>query len=129
VFDGGEPTLFLDAKYRDIWQLSCSAAWLYQAAIYALSLRSRRSVLLYATMSPEAHDQVMEVRDPLNRPGSQTAVVILRPVFLEHLAQLLHPEKERASTDERREYAARLISPAARDHRSRASSVRAHSRP
>ena len=83
---------FLDAKYRDVWERSLPAEWLYQLSIYALASPSEVSVLLYASMSAEARDERVEVRQPVTWSNKRPASVILRPVPLPYLAELLDPE-------------------------------------
>jgi 5-methylcytosine-specific restriction enzyme subunit McrC len=56
---------FLDAKYRDIWERRLPPEWLYQLSVYALAAPSQVSVLLYATMSAQAEDERIEIRQPV----------------------------------------------------------------
>jgi 5-methylcytosine-specific restriction enzyme subunit McrC len=100
---------FLDAKYRDIWERSLPADWLYQLSIYALASPSEVSVLLYASMSPEARDERVEVRQPVLWSNKPPASVILRPVPLPYLAELLDPNRARTLAGERRKLADQLV--------------------
>jgi 5-methylcytosine-specific restriction enzyme subunit McrC len=65
LFRGNTLHGFLDAKYRDIWERSLPAEWLYQLSSYALASLDEVSVLLYASMAAEACDERMEVRQPV----------------------------------------------------------------
>jgi 5-methylcytosine-specific restriction enzyme subunit McrC len=107
---------FLDAKYRDIWEGGLPAEWLYQLSIYALASPSEVSVLLYASMSAEARDERVEVRQPVLWSNKRPASVILRPVRLPYLAELLHPDRARSLAGERRQLADQLVVPRTRKH-------------
>jgi 5-methylcytosine-specific restriction enzyme subunit McrC len=96
---------FLDAKYRDIWEGRLPAEWLYQLSIYALASPNEVSVLLYASMSAEARDERVEVRQPVLWSNKRPASVILRPVPLPYLAELLDPDRARSLAGERRQLA------------------------
>jgi 5-methylcytosine-specific restriction enzyme subunit McrC len=101
---------FLDAKYRDIWERSLPAEWLYQLSIYALASPGEVSVLLYASMSAEAQDERVEVRQPVLWSSKQPASVILRPVPLPFLAELLNRDgRSRDLAAERRKFADELV--------------------
>jgi 5-methylcytosine-specific restriction enzyme subunit McrC len=100
---------FLDAKYRDVWERSLPAEWLYQLSIYALASPSEVSVLLYASMSAEARDERVEVRQPVTWSNKRPASVILRPVSLSYLAELLDPDRARSLAGERRRLADQLV--------------------
>lgn len=103
---------FLDAKYRDIWNKSLPAEWLYQLSVYALASPSQVSVLLYACMSRGACDEQMEIRQPVSRLDSKKAAsVIFRPVVLPNLAALVAPGQEVRGVEERRQLAAQLVQP------------------
>lgn len=52
---------------------------LYQLSVYALAAPSQVSVLLYATMSAQAEDERIEIRQPLTWSSKGPASVILRP--------------------------------------------------
>jgi 5-methylcytosine-specific restriction enzyme subunit McrC len=110
LFDGKSPRAFLDAKYRDVWSKGYPNYWLYQLAIYALPLPKRVSVMLYATMSAEAIDEVIELRSPIASHYNESATIILRPVILERLAELLEPANRHRLVPERRQLAASLTS-------------------
>jgi 5-methylcytosine-specific restriction enzyme subunit McrC len=102
---------FLDAKYRDIWDRGLPAEWLYQLAIYALASPIEVSILLYASMSPQARDERVEVRQPVLWANKRPASVIVRPVFLPYLAELVDPERARSLATERRRLAEQLVAP------------------
>jgi 5-methylcytosine-specific restriction enzyme subunit McrC len=105
---------FLDAKYRDIWDRSLPTEWLYQLSIYALASPAEVSVLLYASMSPHAQDERLEVRQPVLWSNKRPASVILRPVQLAELAELLDPDRSQRSAVERRYLADQLVLPRTR---------------
>lgn len=110
LFRGNTLCGFLDAKYRDIWERNLPAEWLYQLSIYALASPSEVSVLLYASMSAEARDERMEVRQPVLWSSKQPASVILRPVPLPFLDELLNSDGRRRDTaQERRSLADELV--------------------
>ena len=71
-------------------------------------------MLLYASMSAEARDERVEVRQPVTWSNKRPASVILRPVPLPYLAELLDPGRARSLTDERRRLAALLVVPRTR---------------
>lgn len=100
--------VFLDAKYRDIWDLSLPAKWLYQLSIYALASPSEVSVLLYASMSAEAREERVEVQ-PIMWSGKRPASVILRPVPLAYLAKLLDPDRDGSLARKRQKFANQLV--------------------
>jgi 5-methylcytosine-specific restriction enzyme subunit McrC len=106
---------FLDAKYRDIWEKGYPAEWLYQLSIYALASPNEVSVLLYASMSREARDERVEVRQPMTWSNNRPASVILRPVPLSYLAELLDPDREKRVAGERRRLAHQLVDLRTRD--------------
>ena len=107
---------FLDAKYRDVWERSLPADWLYQLSIYALASPSDVSVLLYASMSPEARDERLEVGQPVLWSDKRPASVILRPVPLPYLAQLLDPGRAASLARERSRLAEQLVVPRTRKY-------------
>jgi 5-methylcytosine-specific restriction enzyme subunit McrC len=109
LFDGAKLRGFLDAKYRDIWSKGLPPTWLYQLAMYALASPRQVSVLLYATMSNEARDECIEVRQPLRSSSVPPASVILRPVSLTRLATLVGPLKAGELGTERRKLAHALV--------------------
>lgn len=79
----------LDAKYRDLWGKRLPREMLYQLALYALGQSGieRKAVILYPTLSSEARDQAIVIREPVN--GLRQAEVILRPLNLLELEKLL----------------------------------------
>jgi 5-methylcytosine-specific restriction enzyme subunit McrC len=101
---------FFDAKYRDLWRSNMPSEWLYQLTIYALASPSGSSVLLYASMKPDARDEEIHVRQPLGGLGRALGSVILRPVPLQTLATLLAPGDDAKRVTARRRLAERLVS-------------------
>ncbi|WP_434391157.1 McrC family protein [Melittangium boletus] len=78
----------LEAKYRDLWETPLPRDMLYQLSLYALSHDALGSAtLLYATLAPDAREQVIDVRDVVH--GARRGRVVLRPVVLPTLAHLL----------------------------------------
>jgi 5-methylcytosine-specific restriction enzyme subunit McrC len=98
LFRANKVSGFLDAKYRDIWENT-----------YALASPSEVSVLFYATMSAEARDEQIEIRQPVIWRNKRPAYVILRPVLLPEVAELVHPKRSRALSMERRQFADELV--------------------
>src|SRR5437773_7416580 len=79
----------LDAKYRDLWERALPPEMLYQLSLYALgsSVRARKAVILYPSLTSEAREQAILIREPVN--GLPQAEVILRPVNLLLMEELL----------------------------------------
>ena len=102
---------FLDAKYRDIWNRGLPADWLYQLSVYALSAPNQTSVLLYATTDPTARDEQVEIRQPIKSGTGDSASVICRPVLLQRLAKLVHPETAQSLGGARNALARYLVNP------------------
>jgi 5-methylcytosine-specific restriction enzyme subunit McrC len=109
LFQAKKLTGFLDAKYRDIWEKGFPAGWLYQLSIYALASPNQKSILLYATMSTEARDERIDIRQPMSWSSKDTAFVILRPVQLQRLAKLLDPSRSDRTGEERKQFADELV--------------------
>lgn len=82
----GTLSMYLDAKYRDLWRTSLPPEWLYQLSAYALASPNRTSVLLYPTTAAAAQDERIAVCAPAN--GNQLGSVVLRPVTIDTLGQL-----------------------------------------
>ncbi len=123
LFRGNTLNGFLDAKYRDIWERNLPAEWLYQLSIYALASPGEVSVLLYASMSAEAQDERVEVRQPVLWSSKRPASIILRPVPLPFLAELLNRDgRGRDLAAERRRFADELVRFDARNTGQRAQS-------
>lgn len=114
LFHGKKLGGFLDAKYRDIWNRALPADWLYQLSIYALASPHGTSVLLYATMSDDARDELIRIRQPFKWSDAQPASVIVRPVVLQQLAELVDPVTAGKLGDERRRFAGELVNLSAR---------------
>jgi 5-methylcytosine-specific restriction enzyme subunit McrC len=108
LFRDGEPT-FLDAKYRDIWSQGLPPGWLYQLSIYAMASSNQTSVILYATTSPDALDERIEIHQPVSRLQTPPALVIVRPVPLQRLAELVDPTSAKNLTMERHQLARALV--------------------
>lgn len=114
LFEGQKLRGYLDAKYRDNWRHGLPADWLYQASIYALASPARVCVLLYASMAEEACDEKIDIQQPISWSNGGPASVIVRPVPLQHLANLLDPNSAFGMVAERRRWAEDLVSLAVR---------------
>lgn len=99
---------FLDAKYRDIWNRGLPASWLYQLSVYALASPARTSVLLYSTMSEDAAEEQIDIRNPINTTNGVLASIINRPVSLKRLAELVG-QTHHNQIAIRQEYAKQLV--------------------
>jgi 5-methylcytosine-specific restriction enzyme subunit McrC len=115
VFAGNVLQGFLDAKYRDLWERSLPAEWLYQLSLYALASPRKVSVLLYASMATAAFDEPVEIRQPIPWSNQGGASVILRPVPLPYLAELLDPDRANDLAADRQNLAAQLVAPSRSD--------------
>ncbi len=105
VMSRGKVAAVLDAKYRDLWVHSVPSNMLYQLAIYALGQPDvDKAAILYPTMSKQATEARLEIRDPVR--GGRRGTIVLRPVHLGMLAQLV--EGGRTTTRERRDLADQL---------------------
>ena len=101
-------TLFLDAKYRDLWSEDLPREMLYQLAIYALSQRPPgRATILYPTMNSAARDSVVRIYEPSS--GNSRAEVVQRPVNLARLAALVTPGPGIYEARQRQEFASQLL--------------------
>ena len=88
VLKGDETVAMLDAKYRDLWDMSLPREMLYQLGMYALSQgKGGQASILYPTLSDVASVQVLEIREIAS--GEQRAKVVLRPVHLPTLDKLI----------------------------------------
>jgi 5-methylcytosine-specific restriction enzyme subunit McrC len=108
LFDAKGLRGFIDAKYRDAWEHGIPPDWLYQLSVYALASPSHTSTLLYATMSKDAVDEQIDIRNPGDNTGTVLASVILRPVHLERLAELVSSTNRQNLASARQEYARQL---------------------
>jgi len=111
LFHANTLSLFLDAKYRDVWERGLPAEWLYQLSIYALASPDEVSVLLYASMSREARDERVELRQQELCSTRRPVSIILRPVPLLYLAELLEPDQAAGAVSRRRQLADQLVGP------------------
>src|SRR5258706_10061394 len=105
----GHGELAIDAKYRDIWEKGFPARWLYQLSIYALASHNQASILLYGTMSTDARDERIDIRQPIWWSSKGAAFLILRPVPLQRMAELLGPSQRDRSASERKRFADELV--------------------
>jgi 5-methylcytosine-specific restriction enzyme subunit McrC len=109
VVENGKVLELLDAKYRDLWERSLPREMLYQLALYALSRPgdAPRSTILYPTLTDEATDQVVLMREPIQ--GSMRARIIMRPVNLLRVAELVRPQHEASVSREQVQFARALV--------------------
>lgn len=85
--------VLLDAKYRDLWELSLPREMLYQLGLYAMSQGPLGSAaILYPTMTAEAKEARIDICDPLT--SGLRGHVTLRPVHLPTLDALLRDAME-----------------------------------
>lgn len=85
---------FLDAKYRDLWELPLPREMLYQLSIYAISgLGNNSSKILYPTTNQNAKIQKIDIMKPIN--GEKYAEIFLKSVFLDKIADLLSQRSDR----------------------------------
>ena len=104
----GGRTAVLDAKYRDLWGDSLPREMLYQLAIYTLGgLGGGVAAILYPTTAVDATEQRVRVREPLQ--GNVVGTVALRPVMVEHLADLVMARPTAQVMEQRRALAAKLV--------------------
>ena len=87
AFSHGRLLSFLDAKYRDLWNLPLPREMLYQLAMYAQANPRGRAAMLYPTDAPQAVEERVDIRDPTS--DVRRAFVALRPVRLGELERLI----------------------------------------
>ena len=82
---------------------------LYQLTIYALTQPAprRRSTILYPSLCPDAIDQIVEFRGPLE--DNDMAQVLLRPVNLLELEKLLVGRDDYVAQQAKFELADKLV--------------------
>jgi 5-methylcytosine-specific restriction enzyme subunit McrC len=80
----------LDAKYRDLWELSLPREMLYQLALYALAREEscREAVILYPTLKDAAKEQVVGI-ERFSASFQLKPRVTMRPVNLLRLDRLV----------------------------------------
>ena len=80
----------LDAKYRDLWELSLPREMLYQLALYALAREEscREAVILYPTLKQAAKEQIVGI-ERFSTSFQLKPRVTLRPVNLLRLDRLV----------------------------------------
>jgi 5-methylcytosine-specific restriction enzyme subunit McrC len=106
---GTSLVVYLDAKYRDVWNRGIPAQWLYQLSVYALASPNRTAIMLYASMSEEACDEHLIIRPPSLRSRESQATVIVRPVNLLRLSDLLGEHGKRSMRAAREAFANQLV--------------------
>ncbi|MGB3552784.1 MAG: hypothetical protein WA993_19045 [Candidatus Binatus sp.] len=78
----------LDAKYKDLWEKSPDASWLYQMAVYGSAFREKaEAVMLYPSTVEGVTDQRLEIRNPAT--GRLFGVVVLRAVNVSRLVSVI----------------------------------------
>lgn len=87
VFRQGSGVLYLDAKYRDLWETALPREMLYQVALYAMAQRDGAAAMLYPTESPGATEERFAICSPID--GTATGCVALRPVDLGKMEELI----------------------------------------
>jgi 5-methylcytosine-specific restriction enzyme subunit McrC len=100
----------LDAKYRDLWELSLPREMLYQLALYALAREesSREAVILYPTLSDVAKEQTVVI-ERFSASFPQKPRVTMRPVNLLQLDHFISGANSDVQlAQERRSWAAQL---------------------
>ncbi|SHE34405.1 5-methylcytosine-specific restriction enzyme subunit McrC [Marinitoga hydrogenitolerans DSM 16785] len=80
--------LFIDAKYRDLWEKPLPREMLYQLTIYSFSgVESNQVKILYPTMNETAIIQKIKFKNPAN--NKYKSEIILQPVLLSKISNLL----------------------------------------
>jgi 5-methylcytosine-specific restriction enzyme subunit McrC len=108
VFEGRVMRGFLDAKYRDVWNQSVPAGWLYQMAIYALNSPTKTGVLLYATTDRQAREERIDVRGYAGPSTNVPTTIMIRPVILTELLSAIE-EQGTPGIRKRQEMARRYV--------------------
>jgi len=107
VQKGHRAVAVLDAKYRDLWELSLPREMLYQLAIYALSQKDlRQAAILYPTLDPTAREARVGIDEPAS--GQRLGQVNLRPVDLAELEYLIRLPNSPKAARTREAFAAKL---------------------
>lgn len=90
VMAGRQVLAVLDAKYRDLWELSLPREMLYQLALYALAReeKCREAVILYPTLKDGAKEQVVGI-ERFSASFQLKPRVTMRPVNLLQLDRLV----------------------------------------
>ncbi|MER9973441.1 hypothetical protein [Mesorhizobium sp. M0085] len=78
----GRPHATLDAKYRDLWELSLPAHMLYQLALYAQADSRRAAAIIYPSLQ-DRPDQEIRMSDPGTK--EERARIYLRALDLDNL--------------------------------------------
>ncbi|TPI42106.1 hypothetical protein FJ414_06570 [Mesorhizobium sp. B3-1-6] len=78
----GRPRATLDAKYRDLWEMSLPAHMLYQLALYAQADSRRAAAIIYPSLQ-DRPDQEIRMSDPGTK--EERARIYLRALDLENL--------------------------------------------
>lgn len=82
---GRSSGLYLDAKYRDLWDKTLPREMLYQLALYALASSHGKATILYPTEAASAREARIELRGDDARPR----IVGLRPVVLPRMREVI----------------------------------------
>src|ERR1035441_6769795 len=100
----------LDAKYRDLWELSLPREMLYQLALYALAREEscREAVILYPTLKESAKEQVIAI-ERFSASFQHKPRITLRPVNLLQLDRLISDSAHDAESAKQRKSWATLL--------------------
>jgi 5-methylcytosine-specific restriction enzyme subunit McrC len=78
----------LDAKYKDLWEKTPDASWLYQMAVYGSAFKeTAEAIMLYPSIREGPKDQRLEIRNPSTRTVLGT--VVMRPVNIPLLVSII----------------------------------------
>lgn len=98
----------LDAKYRDLWEKPLPRDMLYQLAIYAMGQADcDQATILYPTMDAIATESRVAIFDPVY--SKEMGRVGLRPVRIDHLADLVSSQPSTSNRKNCQAFASSLV--------------------